>query len=325
MGRVRNTVTHKNRDDDVAPILVTGGAGFLGSHVVDLLLAEGRRVVVLDNLSTGKRENLRPEVPFYLVDIASNQASALIHRFRPRHIVHLAAQVSVARSVADPIEDVRANVLGTVNLLAAAAEVGTTKVVFASSGGAIYGEADSFPTAEESLLSPVSPYGIAKASCEQYLRFFNKEHGICYDSLRFGNIYGPRQDPNGEAGVVAIFIGKMLRGEQPVINGDGCYVRDYVYVGDAARAVLLALAHEGSGAYNVATGQGVDVNTLFSLLATITGFKASPCYGPPRPGDLRTSILDYTRAYRNLGWEPRVTLEEGLGYTLEYFQRQLVG
>ena len=307
------------------PIVITGGAGFLGSHVVDLLLDEGFQVVVLDNLSTGRKENLREGVPLYQVDISEDEAATLVRKLQPRYIIHLAAQISVARSVVDPLADLRINVAGTINLLQAAVEACTEKVVFASSGGAIYGEADSLPLKEYSPLRPIFPYGIAKATCEQYLRFFEHQHGVRYVSLRYGNIYGPRQDPEGEAGVVSIFIKKMSRGEKPVINGDGRYVRDYVYVKDAARAVLLGLQFRKSGTYNIGTGRGTDVNELFSSLAELCNFQLPPSYGLPRAGDLRASILDSTSARRELGWEAQISLEQGLGYTLEYFRQQVVG
>lgn len=310
-------------------VLVTGGAGFIGSHVVDLLRDEGFRVVMVDDLSAGRRENLPAEVEFHPLDVAGEEARELVLRLRPRYLVHLAAQVSVSRSVRDPVADARVNVLGTVNLLQAAVRAGVGRFVFASSGGTVYGEPAFLPVPEEAPLRPLSPYGAAKMAGEGYLRVFASQAGLPCVSLRLANVYGPRQDPFGEAGVVAIFATRMLRGEQPVINGDGGYIRDYVYVGDVARAVLSTLGRPMGGEcpfgeYNVGTGRGTDVNELFALLAPLCGYADAPRHGPPRPGDLRASVLDHSCARRELGWEPRVTLEEGLARTVAHFRAGLM-
>lgn len=309
-------------------VLVTGGAGFIGSHVVDLLVSEGYDAAVVDDLSTGRVENLPAGVDFHHLDVSDARTAALIREARPDYIIHQAAQISVARSVREPSADAAVNVLGTLSLLEAAVAAGVKGFVFASSGGTIYGDlaagpADTGPyeaVSEEAPFRPVSPYGIAKAACEHYLRFFSREYGLTCVSLRYANVYGPRQDPHGEAGVVAIFANRMLRGEQPTINGDGRYVRDYVYVGDVARANLLALRYPGSGAFNIGTGQGTDVNELFGILSRLCDYGGKPRYGPARPGDLRASVLDPSLAARELNWRPRIPLDEGLAATVAYFR-----
>ncbi|WP_338834325.1 UDP-glucose 4-epimerase [Moorella humiferrea] len=312
-------------------ILITGGAGFIGSHVVEQCLAVGHEVVVIDDLSSGKKENLPPGVPLYQVDVADagavQQVFALV---RPEHVVHQAAQISVSRSVREPAFDARVNVLGLLNVLEAAVRYGVRSFVFASSGGVLYGDVTE-PADEGHPPAPVSPYGISKLTGEMYLRFFAREYGLRCMALRYGNVYGPRQDPHGEAGVVAIFLRRLLAGEAPVINGDGKYIRDYVYVEDVARANLLALESEWEGfrAYNVGTGLGTDVNQLErglrqALAEVLRGQGRvaelpAATYGPPRPGDLRVSLLDAGKIERELGWRPQVTLGEGLRRTAAWF------
>jgi UDP-glucose 4-epimerase len=315
----------------VVRVLVTGGAGFIGSHIVEACLAAGHEVAVVDDLSGGKKENLPAGVPLFQVDVAD--AAAVEKAFesaRPEAVIHEAAQISVSRSVREPGLDARTNVLGLLNVLEAAVRQGVRAFVFASSGGVLYGDVFE-PAAEEHPAAPVSPYGIAKLSGEMYLGFFAREHGLRCAALRYGNVYGPRQDPHGEAGVVAIFLERLLAGTAPIINGDGRYIRDYVYVEDVARANLLALEGEWDGfrAYNVGTGRGTDVNELErglrSALAEVLreqGRKAelpAATYGPPRPGDLRSSLLDAGKITRELGWRPQVTLEEGLKRTAAWF------
>ncbi|BCV25988.1 NAD-dependent epimerase/dehydratase family protein [Gelria sp. Kuro-4] len=312
-------------------VLVTGGAGFIGSHVVEACLAAGHEVAVVDDLSGGKKENLPAGVPIFQVDVAD--AAAVEKAFesaRPEAVIHEAAQISVSRSVREPGLDARTNVLGLLNVLEAAVRQGVRAFVFASSGGVLYGDVFE-PAAEEHPAAPVSPYGIAKLAGEMYLAFFAREHGLRCAALRYGNVYGPRQDPHGEAGVVAIFLERFLAGAAPIINGDGRYIRDYVYVEDVARANLLALEGEWEGfrAYNVGTGRGTDVNELErGLRSALTeilreqGRKpALPAatYGPPRPGDLRSSLLDAGKIARELGWRPQVALEEGLKRTAAWF------
>lgn len=312
-------------------ILVTGGAGFIGSHVVEELLGAGHEVVVVDDLSSGKKENLPPGVPFHQVDVADAEAVQMVFNLvQPEHVVHQAAQISVSRSVREPGLDARTNILGLLNVLRAAVNKGVRSFVFASSGGVLYGDV-SEPADEERPPAPASPYGISKLTGEYYLQFFAREYGLRCAALRYANVYGPRQDPDGEAGVVAIFFQKLLAGKAPVIHGDGKYIRDYVYVKDVARANLLALEGEWEGfrAYNVGTGLGTDVNQLESKLRQalqevlrlqgrwIDLPEAS--YGPPRVGDLRSSLLDAKKIQRELGWSPQVTLEEGLKRTAAWF------
>ncbi|TDA69486.1 MAG: NAD-dependent epimerase/dehydratase family protein [Clostridia bacterium] len=312
-------------------ILVTGGAGFIGSHVVDECLAAGHEVVAVDDLSSGKRENLPPGVPLYQVDVADADAVRQVFELvRPEQVVHQVAQISVSRSVREPAFDARTNVLGLLNVLEAAVRYGTRSFVFASSGGVLYGDVYE-PADEEHPAAPVSPYGIAKLTGEMYLQFFVREYGLRCTALRYANVYGPRQDPHGEAGVVAIFLQRMLHGEAPVINGDGKYIRDYVFVEDVARANLSVLAGEGEGfrAYNVGTGRGTDVNELEAGLRQALGEVLrqqgkklelpAAAYGPPRPGDLRSSLLDAGKMARELGWRSRVTLAEGLRRTAAWF------
>ena len=304
---------------DGRSVLVTGGAGFIGSHVVDELLRRECAVTVVDDLSTGRLANLAPGVDFHRLDIADPNLHDLLRDHRPQLVVHLAAQASVSRSVADPRGDAVTNILGTISLLNACVEVGVRQVVFASSGGTIYGETLR-PATEDSPLRPLSPYGIAKLAGELYLHHFEAQHGLGGVSLRLANVFGPRQDPAGEAGVVAIFTHRMLTGRKPVIFGDGECVRDYVYVGDVVKAILLALAHPGRGIFNIGTGKGTTVNGLFHMLAPLCRFDGPATYGPPRPGDLRHSVLDSSLAGRELGWSASTGLAEGLALTVDAFR-----
>lgn len=300
---------------------VSGIAGFIGSHVSDALLASGYEVMGIDDLSTGFRDNVPPGCKLVVGDIRDGQLVLdLLREFRPRFVLHQAAQISVSRSVREPALDAWVNVVGTINLLSAAAEVGVERFVFASSGGAIYGDVYE-PASESHSLAPSSPYGLSKLCAEKYVRYFGEERGLEYVILRYGNVYGPRQDPRGEAGVVAIFTEALLEGRAPVINGDGEYVRDYVYVEDVAEANLLALRPGAAGGtFNVGTGVGTTVNQLYRALCSALGLEISPRYGPPRPGDLRSSILDPGSAGRALGWRPRHSLSHGLRKTVEWYR-----
>ncbi|MDK2898567.1 MAG: UDP-glucose 4-epimerase [Thermotoga sp.] len=306
-------------------ILVTGGAGFIGSHVVDKLIENGYGVIVVDNLSSGKVENLNRNALFYEQSIEDEEMMERIFSLhRPEYVFHLAAQASVAISVREPARDAKTNIIGSLVLLEKSIKHGVKKFIFSSTGGAIYGEnVKVFPTPETEIPHPISPYGIAKYSTEMYLEFFAREYGLKYTVLRYANVYGPRQDPYGEAGVVAIFTERMLRGEEVHIFGDGEYVRDYVYVDDVVRANLLAMEKGDNEVFNIGTGRGTTVNQLFKLLKEITGYDKEPVYKPPRKGDVRKSILDYTKAKEKLGWEPKVSLEEGLKLTVEYFRKTL--
>jgi len=301
-------------------ILVTGGAGFVGSHLVDRLVGEGHSVVIVDNLSTGKRENLNPGARFEELDI---QSSDLLHIFEdqePEVVFHLAAQIDVRRSVEDPLFDARTNILGTISLLECCRKTGVRKVVFASSGGVIYGNTER-PAKEEDPPRPLSPYGVAKLACEGYLRSYSEWHSLSYVALRYANIYGPRQDPFGEAGVVAIFSKKLLKGEEPTLYGFGKLIRDYVYVDDAVRAAVLSVEKGEDEVINIGTGTGTSVNELFDQLKEIAGFEAKPSFKPKRAGELEKNILNSALAKEVLGWTPRVRLGEGLKRSVEWFKR----
>ncbi len=308
-------------------VLVTGGAGFIGSHVTDALLTRGHQVHVLDDLSGGRRENVHDDAVFHELDIRSDDAAQLIETEAFDAIFHFAAQMDVRRSVADPRFDADVNVLGFLNLMEAARKVPVSKVVFASTGGAIYGEPDPSvngggPQPEDHPQRPVSPYGITKLVTEKYLHFYETAYGVPYAAMRFGNVYGPRQNPHGEAGVVAIFAERLLAGLQPVIFGDGLQTRDYVYVGDVVNAVLAAFEHEGSGVFNVGTGRETDVNQLFGHINDITGAEAPQEHAKAKPGEQQRSVLDHSHATRILGWQPRVSLEDGLRNTVDWFRQR---
>ncbi|MGB4504255.1 MAG: SDR family oxidoreductase [Syntrophaceticus sp.] len=312
-------------------ILVTGGAGFIGSHLVDGLLAEGHQVTVVDNLSTGKRENLNPKAEFHEMDIRESDLERVFQEGKFDYVDHHAAQIDVRHSVADPVFDARVNILGLLNLLENCRKYSVKGFIFASSGGVVYGEPQNLPVPEKYPKGPQSPYGVSKLASEFYLNYYAQVMDIPYITLRYGNVYGPRQDPYGEAGVVAIFGLKMLKGETPTIFGDGKQVRDYVYVGDVVRANLLALDYLEQGntcsspggcaindfAYNIGTGKGTSVNELFDLLKEVTDFKGAPEYGPERAGELKRIYLDISKAKDKLGWEPRTEFKEGLLSTVE--------
>ncbi|MGD0834613.1 MAG: NAD-dependent epimerase/dehydratase family protein [Candidatus Dormibacteria bacterium] len=298
--------------------LVTGGAGFIGSHLADALLAAGHQVTVVDDLSRGRRSRVPTAARFIQADVASD-LRAVFAGSGAEVVFHLAAQIDVRRSISDPLLDTRVNVLGTVGVLQAAADTGVRRVVFASSGGTVYGDTDVLPTPETAPLRPASQYGAAKVAAELYGRVYGDLYGIDFVSLRYANVYGPRQDPHGEAGVVAIFSEKMLRGEVPAINGDGSQTRDYVYVADVVAANLVAI--DGPpGAYNVGTGVECDVNELHRRLQAIIGGTAPATHGPAKAGEQRRSCLDPTLAASSLHWSPRLTLDEGLRLTVEYFR-----
>jgi UDP-glucose 4-epimerase len=301
-------------------ILVTGGAGFIGSHIVDTYINAGHDVIVVDDLSTGKRENLNPKARFVQADIQDPLVRQLIVQEKVEVLNHHAAQMDVRRSVADPLFDARINILGMLNLLEGAREAGAKKIIFASSGGTVYGEQETFPATEEHTTRPICPYGVSKRTGEHYLYFYHAEYRIPYIALRYANIYGPRQDPHGEAGVVAIFTLRLLAGEQPIINGDGKQTRDYVFVGDVARANLTALQTDYIGPINIGTGSETDVNQLFGYLRQLTGVPAPEMHGPAKPGEQRRSVLAWGQAQQVLGWQPEMNIEEGLRRTVEYFR-----
>ncbi len=303
-------------------ILVTGGAGFIGSHVCDLLIGNGHTVSVIDNLSTGKKENLPADTSLYETSIADNDLISVLQEVRPDAVVHHAAQISVGASVKDPFYDMDINIRGTLNLLQACVSCSVKKFVFASTGGAIYGEHDYFPADELHPLRPLSPYGISKLAGEKYVYFYHKTYGIDYTVLRYSNVYGPRQDPFGEAGVVAIFSQKMLAGEQPVINGTGEQTRDFVFVKDVARANICAVEQNKPGEFNISTGTETTVNRLFAVIKNITGSKADEVHGSAVPAEQLRSVLSWDKAHAELGWEPAYRLESGLAETLDYFRKK---
>ena len=312
---------------DGKKVLVTGGAGFIGSHVADRLVADGCEVHVLDDLSGGVRENVPEAATFHELDVRSDEVERLFERERFDALCHLAAQMDVRRSVADPQYDADVNVLGLLNLMEAGRRHGLQKVAFASTGGAIYGEPDpevngGGPQPESHPTRPMSPYGITKLVSEHYLRFYEQTYGIPYAALRFGNVYGPRQNPHGEAGVVAIFTQRLLRGEAVTINGPGTQTRDYVYVGDVVRAFVAALAREESGIFNVGTGVETDVNELFHHINRFTDAGAAESHGPAKPGEQQRSVLDTALARETLGWEPEVGVAEGLSQTVAWFRER---
>ncbi|MFT5143077.1 MAG: UDP-glucose 4-epimerase [Rhodothermales bacterium] len=303
-------------------VLVTGGAGFIGSHISDALVARGWEVHILDDLSSGKRENVPDGAVLHVLDIRSDEIHALFAEHRFEIMVHHAAQMDVRKSVADPRFDSEINIGGLINLMEAGRQNGLEKVVFASTGGAIYGEPEYVPQDEEHTLKPLSPYGIAKLSSEKYLYFYLQQYGVQYVALRYANVYGPRQNPHGEAGVVAIFAERMLAGEPTRINGDGLQTRDYVFVRDVVAANLAALDYDGSGIFNVGTSVETDVNMLWRTLRDLVDPALPEIHGPGMPGEQMRSVLAYGKTQANLGWNPTVSLEEGLAATFEWFRRR---
>lgn len=301
-------------------ILITGGAGFIGSHIQDAYLAAGHEVAVIDDLSHGKRSNLQAQTRFFPCDIRSPEAVRAVSEWAPDVVNHLAAQMEVRKSVEDPMLDADINILGGLRVLKASVDAGCRKFIFSSTGGAIYGEQESFPASEDHPCYPLSPYGVAKLAFERYLHYFHTLTGLSYVALRYANVYGPRQDPHGEAGVVAIFAEKLLAGDQPVINGDGGQTRDYVFVEDVAAANVRALQSVPSGAYNIGTGIETDVNDLFRVLRELTGSKADEVHAPAKPGEQRRSSLSAAKAAKLLGWEPKTSLREGLARTVDFFR-----
>ncbi len=301
-------------------VLVTGGAGFIGSHLAERFAAAGHEVAVVDNLSTGKREYVPATAQFFPYDIKTREAYDLICTWRPQVIVHLAAQMSVQVSVSDPVFDAQDNILGSLNLFQAATQAGVGKIIFASTGGAIYGDEAPLPAREGYPPQPECPYGVAKLAVEHYLHFYQRQFGIVPVVLRYANVYGPRQNGQGEAGVVAIFIEKFLADLQPVINGDGRQTRDFVYVGDVVEANVLALDYPQAGIFNIGTGQETDILTIYLQLQELTGSPRGPAHGPAKPGEQRRSVLDSALARERLGWQPQASLADGLARTVAAFR-----
>ncbi len=302
-------------------ILVTGGAGFIGSHIVDAYIREGHRVAVLDNLSTGKREQVHPDATLYEMDLMDPALEDIFKRESIEAINHHAAQISVTESVTDPAFDAEVNIIGSIKLLKLAAAYKVKKFIFASTGGALYGEQNCFPADEEHPKQPLSPYGIAKLTVERYLDYFQTNFNVQPTILRYSNVYGPRQDPHGEAGVVAIFCKLLLKDRPPVIFGDGEQTRDFVSVFDVVNANLKALSENCRGIYNVGTGVEISVNALTAHLIEASGKALSPQHDPPRMGEQRRSSIDFGKFTKDHGWRPAVPLKEGLQKTLEFFAR----
>jgi UDP-glucose 4-epimerase len=301
-------------------ILVTGGAGFIGSHIVDAYIEQGHQVVVIDDLSTGHIENVNPKARFLEMDVRESGLSDLFAKERFDVVNHQAARGNVRASMEDPLVYADVNVRGGVNLLECSRKYRVRKFIYSSTGGCVYGELQYLPADEKHPIAPRDPYGASKASFELYLPVFAVNYGLKYTIFRYPNVYGPRQDPLGEAGVVSIFTGQMLRGIQPVINGDGEQERDYVFVGDVAYANLLALTDGDNEVFNLGWGIGTSVNTIFHHLKSITNTNVKEIHGPPMLGEVRKSCLDASKAKNGLGWEPRVELEEGLRRTVDFFR-----
>src|SRR5262245_14121665 len=301
-------------------IVVTGGAGFIASHIVDAYLERGHEVHIFDDFSTGQRANVNPRATLHIVDIADAKAAELIAQIQPDAMSHHAAQMDVRHSVADPTFDARVNIIGFINLLEACKNAGVKKVLFASSGGAVYGEQEVFPAPESHATQPASPYGVSKRSGELYLSYYRQAFGLSYIALRYANVYGPRQSPHGEAGVVAIFASLLCAGKTPLINGDGRQTRDYVYVGDVVAANLAALTSDYLGPINIGTGIETDVVAIFEQLCSALGCQVTPRHGPAKAGEQRRSCLDMTQAGAVMSWRPKVGLAEGLRRTAEFFR-----
>lgn len=303
-------------------ILVTGGAGFIGSQVADAFIADGHAVCIIDNLSTGNEKNINPKAKFYKKNINAVDIINIFEKEKFDVVNHHAAQIDVRKSVRDPIFDANINIIGTINLLQSCIKTGVRKFMFASTGGAIYGEQEYFPADEDHPTIPVSPYGITKLTIEKYLFFYKNEYGLNYTILRYANVYGPRQNPLGEAGVVAIFTNKLLRNENPTINGNGRQTRDYVFVEDVVKANVLNLNNNSSAIFNVGTGIETNVNEIFLKLNEISGGIAEEKHGPPAKGEQLRSVITSDKLYKKFNWKPSVKINEGLKMTYDYFKSE---
>ncbi len=307
----------------MAKILVTGGAGFIGSHLVEALIARRHKVVVIDNLSTGFKSNLHPRAKFYKMDICSPSVEWVFRKEKIDYLFHYAAQVDVRKSLQNPILDVKTNISGSLNLFMNCQKYGVKKIIFASTGGAIYGEQDFVPANERHVEMPISPYGVAKLSVEKYLHFYKEIYKIPYVAVRYSNVYGPRQNPKGDSGVVAIFSEKLLKNMPVTIYGDGKQTRDYLYVMDAVSAALKGLDSKASGPFNIGTGKETTVNQLYRMMKSKSGSKSKAVYAPFRAGEQERSCIDYTKAKNYLGWKPAFNLESGLNLTLKYYAEKI--
>lgn len=306
----------------MAKVLVTGGAGFIGSHIVDALLLDGHTIEVIDDLSSGDRTNLPDRIPLHTVDICSQEAREVVRSFLPDVLVHAAAQISVRASMEDPAKDAQINVAGFVSLLSELRTIPGAKCVFLSTGGAIYGEQEVFPATEDHPVNPESVYGLSKRVGEQYLAFWERVWGVKSTVLRLANVYGPRQNPHGEAGVVAIFCKGLLQNRPLVINGTGEQTRDFVYVGDVARAVAQSVGGTHSGIFNIGTGVETSVNTLVENLKRTSGTEGSISYGPAKDGEQQRSCINPQRARAVFGWAAQVNFQEGIALTMDWFKNK---
>ena len=305
-------------------ILVTGGAGFIGSHIVDSYIKNNHKVIVIDDMSRGRKDFINPKAIFHQVSISDPRLVEIIKSEKIEVINHHAAQISVSDSVKNPVKDAESNIIGTLQLLQNAVECGVRRFIFASTGGAIYGEQDYFPAREDHPKKPTSPYGLSKLSVEGYLRFYKEQYGLNSVIFRYGNVFGPRQDPNGEAGVVAIFYSRLLKGQAPVINGDGEQTRDYIYVKDVVRANLLALNISNSDIFNVGTGRETSVNELTRLILQIAKSDIAAQASSKNEFEQRRSSLDNEKVRESLNWSPETSLEEGLSETFNYFKNDAI-
>jgi len=301
-------------------ILVTGGAGFIGSHVVDTYIENHHNVVVIDDMSRGRKEFINPKATFHQISISDSRLANIIQEERIEVINHHAAQISVSDSVKNPVKDAESNIIGTLQLLQSAVECGVNKFIFASTGGAIYGEQDYFPAREDHPQKPTSPYGLSKLSVEGYLRFYKEQYGLKTIIFRYGNVFGPRQNPSGEAGVVAIFYNRLLKAQAPIINGDGEQTRDYIFVRDVVNANLLALKLNSSDTFNVGTGKETSVNELTNLILEVAESNIEVKGSKKNNFEQRRSCLDYKKLNRSLNWLPEVSLKEGLSETFIFFK-----
>jgi UDP-glucose 4-epimerase len=301
-------------------ILVTGGAGFIGSQVADAFISEGYDVFIMDNLSTGNEKNINPKAHFFNYNIDDPEVLKIFEKEKFDVVNHHAAQIDVRKSVNDPIFDANVNILGTINLFQGCIKTGVKKFMFASTGGAIYGEQEYFPADENHPTKPVSPYGITKLTVEKYLFFYKNEYGLNYTILRYANVYGPRQNPLGEAGVVSIFVNKLLKNENPIINGHGKQTRDYVFVEDVVKANLLTVKDKISTIYNIGTAKETNVNEIFTKLNKLAGGIAEEKHGPAAKGEQLRSVITSDKLYENFGWKPSIKIDEGLNITYNYYK-----
>jgi len=303
--------------------LVTGGAGFIGSHIVDALVSRRIKVYVVDDLSSGQKSNVNPNASFTKLSVNAPAFVDYLKKVKPDVIFHLAAQINVRKSVENPVEDAKTNIMGLLAILSVAKEIGVKKIVFSSSGGVMYPETAKMPYAETIPAQPISPYGISKRASEMYLAFMHQLHGVPYVALRYANVFGPRQNAKGEAGVISMFATAMLAGKSVVINGTGKQTRDFVYVGDIVRANLLAAQKNVVGEFNIGTGRETDINTVFKKLAKLIGYKLPEQHGKPAKGEVMRSVLDARKARTALDWEPKTKFDDGLAKTVEWFRKRI--